>query len=388
MRQLFVLPCALAALFSLSLTLPALSAHAGTCPDPGQWLCPAGETIASAKLMEELAGYDVVMLGEQHDRMDHHRWQLHVLAGLHARRPDMLIALEMLPREAQPALDAWVAGELDEAEFLEASDWDAAWGFDPELYLPILHFARLQRVPLVAINVTPELRGRLVEEGWEAVPEEQRFGIPAPADVPPAYREHLAEMHAMHADEGSDTGLARFIAAQQVWDRAMAAGLAEASEDGALTVGLLGQGHLEFGHGVPHQLDDLGVAEHAVLLPWPATGPECEPPPVGVARAVFGIAERNEAARAAPPQLGVLLSPAEAGVAVQSVAEGSVAQEAGLEEGDVILRAAGEALTRPADLVGHVRRQPPGTLLPLEIRRAGERREVLARFPSLDEARP
>lgn len=389
MRYSSVLPRALAVLLSLFLAYPALSARADACLDPGQWYRPAGEAIDSITLMDELARHDVVLLGEQHDRMDHHRWQLHVLAGLHARRPDMVIALEMLPREAQPALDAWVAGELDEAAFLEASDWYSAWGFDLQLYLPILHFARLQRVPLVAINVTPELRGRLVEEGWEALPENERFGISAPVEAPSAYRERLAEVHAMHAEEGGDdAGLSRFIEAQLVWDRVMAAGLAEARGSAGLTVGLLGQGHLQFGYGVPHQLDDLGVASHATLLPWPAAGPGCEPPPSGVALAVFGIAERDESLASSPPQLGVLLASAESGVAVQSVAEGSVAEDAGLEEGDIIQRAAGETLTQPAELVGHVRRQPPGTLLPLEIRRDGKVREVLARFPPRDDARP
>ncbi|MCE8017381.1 PDZ domain-containing protein [Halomonas sp. MCCC 1A17488] len=364
------------------LSLASLPLHADSCPDPGQWQRPGDERLDGAALFAELAGRDVVLLGERHDRIDHHRWQLHTLAGLHALRPDMAIGLEMLPREAQPALDAWVAGELDEAAFLAASDWYDAWGFDPELYLPILHFARLHRVPLRAINVSRELRGRLVEAGWAAVPEAERFGITAPAEASPDYRQRLAEIHAQHVngDDGGE-GLERFIAAQLVWDRAMATGLVEATGEAALVVGLIGQGHLQYGHGVPHQLVDLGVDDYATLLPWPAGEADCEPPPAGVAQAVFGMAEHAEP-EAAPPQLGILLAPAGEGVAVQEVIEGSVAEAAGLVAGDVILRAAGKALSQPADLVGQVRRQPPGTLLPLEIRRRGEEWEVLARFPS------
>ncbi|KAA0010931.1 PDZ domain-containing protein [Billgrantia pellis] len=372
-------------LFTLA-ALPA-AARAEACPAPGQWQRPGSAPLDSADLMHELAEHNVVLLGEQHEVTDHHRWQLHVLAGLHARRPDMTIALEMLPREAQPALDAWVAGELDEAAFLEESDWFSAWGFDPELYLPILHFARLQRVPLVAINVTSELRGRLVEEGWTAIPEEERFGISPPAEPPSAYRARLAEIHAHHPSAHDEDSFDRFVAAQLVWDRAMAAGLAEAGEAGTLVVGLIGQGHLQFGHGVPHQLDDLGVASHAVLLPWSSTGAACEPPPTDVARAVFGIAERAEPA-STRPQLGILLVPDEAGVTVQNVLEGSLAERTGLAAGDVILRAAGETVTQPADVIEHVRRQPPGTLLPLEIRRDGEVREVLARFPPRSDEGP
>lgn len=381
MRRSFALPRVLPVLACLALSAMALGTRADSCPAPGQWLRPAGEELDSVMLMRELAGREVVLLGEQHDRMDHHRWQLHVVAGLHALEPDMAIALEMLPREAQPALDAWVAGELDEVAFLEASDWYAAWGFDAELYLPILHFARLNRVPLRAINVSRELRGRLAEAGWAAVPEAERFGITAPVEAAPGYRQRLAEIHAQHMNGDDDgEGLERFIAAQLVWDRAMAAGLKQASGETALVVGLIGQGHLQYGHGVPHQLFDLGIDDFATLLPWPAAGATCEPPPADVAQALFGIVEHDEPV-VSPPQLGILLASAGEGVAVEEVIEGTVAEAAGIEAGDVILRAAGETVTQPADLIGQVRRQPPGTLLPLVIRRRGEEQEVLARFP-------
>ncbi|MCE9661819.1 ChaN family lipoprotein [Halomonas sp. M5N1S17] len=358
----------------------AIAVQADTCPAPGQWWQPEGTRLTPDALFAELAERDVVLLGEQHDDVDHHRWQLHTLAGLHGRRPDMVIALEMLPREAQPALDAWVAGELGEQAFIDESRWNTAWGFDPALYFPILHFARLHRVPLKAINVTPELRGRLVEQGWEAVPEAERFGITAPAEAPAAYRERLAEVYAQHPSRGGEAGLERFIEAQLVWDRAMADGLAEAGKEADLVVGLIGQGHLQYEHGVPHQLTDLGVDNHATLLPWPVNGNECQLPPEGLARAVFALDEtRYEAAPAM--QLGVYTTPHEAGVEVHAILEGSVAEQAGLEAGDIILQAAGESLARPSDLTGLIRQQRPGTLLPLVIRRDGDEREVLARFP-------
>ncbi|PMR75727.1 ChaN family lipoprotein [Billgrantia endophytica] len=372
---LVALAC-LAGLLAVSVT----SVRADTCPAPGQWFQPGGERLAPDALFAELEERDVVLLGEQHDNRDHHRWQLHTLAGLHARRPDMVIALEMLPREAQPALDAWVAGELDEQGFLDQSGWRTAWGFDLDLYLPILHFARLHQVPLKAINVTPELRGRLVSEGWDAIPETERFGITAPAQAPEAYRERLAAIYERHPTQSDEAGLERFINAQLVWDRAMASGLADAQGAAGLVVGLIGQGHLQFEQGVPHQLSDLGIANHTALLPWPVDGDECQPPPDGLARAVFAIDGSWHEAMV-PMQLGIYTTPHEEGIEIHAILEGSVAEQAGLEAGDIILRAAGESLTRPADLTGLVRQQRPGTLLPLAIRRNGDEREILARFP-------
>ncbi|TFH85031.1 PDZ domain-containing protein [Billgrantia azerbaijanica] len=354
---------------------------ANGCPAPGQWQQPGGERIAPTALFDELAEQAVVLLGEQHDRADHHRWQLHTLAGLHARHPDLVIGLEMLPREAQPALDAWVAGELDEAGFVAASDWHAAWGYDPALYFPILHFARLNRIPVKALNITPALRRRLAEETWSDIPLAERYGITVPASPSPAYRDSLTELYAWHSTGDDGQALERFITAQLAWDRAMAVALREARESGALVVGLIGQGHLRFGHGVPHQLSDLGIEAQRTLLPWPVGTTGCETPPEGVARAVFTIAETPSGPKVPPPQLGVYLTSDEAGVEIRSVIEGSVAEQAGLQAGDVILRAAGEAVLRPADLIQQVRRQPPGTLLPLAIRRNGAEQEILARFP-------
>src|SRR5690554_1841257 len=97
-------PCLAAPLLALLLAgLPA-AALADECPAPGQWQRD-GQAADAAALLAELAERRVVLLGEQHERLAHHRWQLHTLAGLHAHEPRLAIGLEMLPREAQPALD-------------------------------------------------------------------------------------------------------------------------------------------------------------------------------------------------------------------------------------------------------------------------------------------
>ncbi|ERS86289.1 ChaN family lipoprotein [Halomonas sp. PBN3] len=381
---------ALGLTLGLALALPAAPVMADACPAPGEWQ-RHGETLAADSLLSELAAHRVVLLGEQHERLAHHRWQLHTLAALHALEPGLAIGLEMLPREAQPALDAWVAGELDEAGFLEASGWHQAWGYDPALYLPILHFARMHRVPLVALNVTPELRRRLADEGWTAVPEAARHGLSEPAPASPAYRTALAEVYAEHPEAADPTadapdtaenaeGLERFIAAQLVWDRAMAEGLARAAEQAPLVVGLMGEGHVRHGYGVPHQLAALGIEATSSALAWDRER-GC-PAPDGIADALFGLGDEARHEPAAPPRLGVLLFPDEAGVRVARVEPESVAEASGLVEDDLIVAAAGRPVAAAGELVAIIRRQAPGTLLPLEVRRDGEARELLARFPA------
>jgi S1-C subfamily serine protease len=48
----------------------------------------------------------------------------------------------------------------------------------------------------------------------------------------------------------------------------------------------------------------------------------------------------------------------------------------------VVVEVAGVAPREAADLVAAVRRQPPGTWLPLKVRRAGKVVELVARFPA------
>lgn len=357
----------------------------------GAWLEPAtGARIEHAAVVAAAAKRAVVLLGEMHDNPEHHRWQLSTLAALLGQGRPLVLGFEAFPRRVQPVLDRWVAGELDEQAFLDAVDWQEIWGFDPDLYLPLLHFARLHRVPVVALNVERGFVARVGREGWDAVPAAERQGLGDPAAPPDAYLDRLARSFAQHRQDGnapSDPAALRarpefrhFADAQLTWDRAMAEALAAAhGRAGApLAVGIIGSEHLRHRHGVPHQLADLGVADAAVLLPQDLGG-DCALPPPDLADAVF-LLDLPPAARPRP-RLGVLLSTLAEGVRVAEVMPGSVAQAAGMQVDDIVLRAAGLPVASGADLIAVVRRQAPGTWLPLELRRDGRTLEAVAKFP-------
>lgn len=275
---------------------------------PSGWSAPGGKILAGELLLDQIATQSVVLLGEQHDQAAHHRWQLDTLRELHQRRPQMIIGLEMFPRRVQAALDAWVRGELSEDEFLRQSDWKAVWGFDPALYMDIFRFARDSRVELRALNVEAALTRKVGRNGFAAIPSGEREGISTPATPDPAYVSSLEYVFSLHATphmKGSDAEKAArlrgFIDAQLVWDRAMAQGIHAALNEHpeALLVGLMGSGHLRHGHGVPHQLRDLGVFAQSTLLPWD-NGHDCAALVAGVADAVYLLDPDPRTARQAP----------------------------------------------------------------------------------------
>lgn len=242
---------------------------------PATWLLPkAGTVVSHNALIAEMAGKSAVLLGETHDRYDIHRWQLHVLSGLLAHRADIVVGFEMFPRRVQPALDKWVAGVLSEEAFLEETEWKSVWGFPDELYMPLFHFCRQYAVPMKALNCRRALVTEVGKLGWEEIPEMDRDGVTPAKPATPAYRNYLFDLTgggpvSRRASSAQDPAFDRFVRAQQTWDRAFACNIAGAIDenDGALVVGIIGRGHLEFGHGTPYQLADLGIQDAAVLLP-------------------------------------------------------------------------------------------------------------------------
>jgi len=393
----------------LALALPAsgvFAADADTaCLEPGRWTTigtkgvQPGADIAS--LLRAMAQREVVLLGEQHADADHHRWQVQMLAAMHAQRPDMVIGFEMFPRRVQPVLERWVAGELSESEFLQQVEWDKVWSMPAELYLPLFHFARINRVPMIALNIDQKLSRAIAKRGWDAVPDAEREGVSRAVEPLPAYVDFLFDVHREHAHmrAGKDKEVARedvafrnFVDSQLGWDRAMAEALASVARPqrasvqapahdapAPLVVGIMGSGHVRFGHGVAHQLKSLGVDNLGLLLPLAATTP-CTEIVAGLADAVFAVPEAV-LAPVPPPRLGVSLEEHRDGVKIVEVSADSLASHTGLRTGDIITEAAGAALRRSTTLVALVRAQPPGTWLPLTLKRDGETIERVVRFP-------
>ena len=270
--------------------VPADSAGAPTagqsCLSPATWTMLDGDrprVASAAAVMAAMAKEDVVLLGEQHDEDDDHRWQLQVLAALHAQRPDMVIGFEMFPRRAQPVLDRWVAGNLTVQGSCSSSPsgtWSGRCRPSSICRCSSSHGSTGSRWWRSTSTRSSSRRSRR-RAGTRSRPEREGVGRAAPAS--PAYRDFLFEIYgehgAVHGKDNAkvlrtDAAFARFIESQTAWDRAMAEALARHAVAGAsgekpLVVGIMGSGHIRFGHGVAHQLRDLKVKNVGTLMPRP-----------------------------------------------------------------------------------------------------------------------
>jgi uncharacterized iron-regulated protein len=375
---------------------------------PGSWIdVKTGHALDRGDLFRDLtARPSVVLLGESHTDADDHRWQLQTLAALHGRGGAVVIGFEAFPRRLQAVLDDWVAGKLTEDAFLKASEWHRVWGYDAALYMPLFQFARLNRIPMIALNVDRKLVSQVGRQGWENIPVTEREGLSDPVPASPAYQRVLARIWlfkkalppgtdpstaAAVPPEPDEAGLAeavaqpefqRFVAAQLTWDRAMAEALAGARRrfPDATVIGILGSGHVEGGYGVPHQLAALSVAEVNTFIPV-STDTACTVTGTARADAVFTLPPAGDTPQPERPRLGVMLTDGDGAPRISRVVGDSVADRAGLKAGDLVVRAAGITLHTPDELVEVVGRQAPGTWLPLGIRRDGEEIDAVAKFP-------
>jgi len=366
------------------------------CLAPATWYTLAGvqPRIAPARdLLADVASRDIVLLGEQHDDAGHHQWQLQTLAALHLLRPQMVIGFESFPRRVQPVLDRWIAGELTVTQLFEQTGWEKIWNFPRELYLPLFQFARINRIPIAALNVERTLTEAVANQGWDAVPAAQQEGVSRPAPASNAYQDYLFEVFKAHprrhagetatADKDDKT-FGFFVESQTTWDRAMAEALARRLDAGPgalrpLVVGIMGSGHVRNGHGVPHQLRDLGVGKIAALLPVD-TRQDCESIATGFADGVYAMPEIPRD-KPPPPRLGVQLEQVEGGVRLIAVTPGSLAEQTGLRPGDRIVSVAGVPAVKSISVVSAIRMQPAGTWLPMQILRGTETLDVVIKFP-------
>jgi uncharacterized iron-regulated protein len=254
-----------AGLMSLALAHPQRTLTGG---DAGARLVNPADDAQVGALLDELADSRVIMVGETHDRYDHHLNQLAIIRGLHQRGVPVAIGMESFQRPFQRHLDDFSAGRITEAELLERTEWDQRWRFDIRLYRDILAYARRHGLPLVALNASTETVSAVSKGGLAALAPETRALFPPRIELASgAYRRQLEQVFSMHGPM-PEARLARFLEVQYVWDQTMARTAGDyltANPDRTLVL-LAGSGHLLHDDAIPARLRRVHPATQTVLV--------------------------------------------------------------------------------------------------------------------------
>jgi uncharacterized iron-regulated protein len=182
-------------------------------------------TTGSETPLKEAAGSfprgGIVVVGEQHDQLAHHKAQLAVIKAARQAGLDVAVGLEMIQHRDQEALDRWVGGTMRSREMQDV--FVRNWGFNYNLYRAIFEYCRKEGVPMIGLNVPREITRKVAREGFESLTEEERGLLPPiTCEVGPAYEEFLRRVLGGHGGHGEGRAFERFCEAQLVWDTSMA----------------------------------------------------------------------------------------------------------------------------------------------------------------------
>ncbi len=209
------------------------------------WDTRAAAFVTPEDAIERATAARLVLLGEIHDNVDHHRLQERVLAAMLKAGRSPSIAMEQFDREHQPALDAARAQAVRDPERVaDAGRFDRK-GWNWPLYRPLVARALDANLPLLAANVSREEARAVVRSGHPAA------GLAAAApDLRAALEQDIVNGHCGYRPPSAM--LAGMVEAQRARDAGMAAALARADARGAVLIA--GAGHVRRDRGAPAYL--------------------------------------------------------------------------------------------------------------------------------------
>ncbi|MFM9267511.1 ChaN family lipoprotein [Tychonema sp. BBK16] len=249
------------------------------------------QTYTNQEILQQLLKARIVYLGETHDSIEDHQAQLVIIQEMQRQNPKIAIALEMFQRPFQSVLDQYLAGKLTEEQLIEQTEYNQRWRFPWEYYAPIMRFAALNKLRLLALNTPTEVTRKVATQGLESLTADEKIHIPPLSEIRTdnvAYRQMLLEVYQQHqkAAQGNSTAFERFLQAQVLWDETMAEKIAQfvkANPDYQVVV-LAGQGHIGYGYGIPSRVERrLGVGRvkmRSVLFDLPTDSPSSTEKPI------------------------------------------------------------------------------------------------------------
>jgi len=239
------------------------------------------EMLASPEtIIQELVNANVVYLGEIHSNPDDHKAQLEILQSLYQKNQKIALAMEMFQRPYQDILDQYLAGELTEAQLIEQTEYEQRWGFPWDYYAPLLQFAQLHQLPVLALNTPTEISRNVARNGLESLTSDELQQIPPLEEIHTDnvdYRQMVKAVYDQHqqAGHGNSDGFERFFSVQVLWDETMAEGIADflTTHPDYQVIVIAGRGHIVYGYGIPsrvaRRLQHRSLIQRSVLFGMP-----------------------------------------------------------------------------------------------------------------------
>ncbi|UCH81853.1 MAG: ChaN family lipoprotein [Nitrospiraceae bacterium] len=319
-------------------------------------------------VIESVSDKKIIYVGEMHDVFAHHAVQLDIIAGIHKQNDNIAIGMEMFQRQYQSVLDAYIAGEMEEKEFLKSAEYFKQWGFDYNLYKPILDFARTEGIPVIALNANREIVKKVSAGGIDSLSDEEMKEIPVSMDFSDEeYRERLKEVFEQHEGD-EEREFDYFYESQILWDETMSMSISEYLErepDRQIIV-IAGRGHLSFGSGIPNRTYARTGERYAIVLID--------------AEVVEGIADYivfpSPVKGAVAPRLMVFVNMEEMGFEITGFPDHSVSEKSGIKKGDILMTLDDNEIKSINDLKVYLQYKNKGDIIRLKVFRPVKQEET------------
>jgi uncharacterized iron-regulated protein len=233
-------------------------------------------------IYEEIKDSRIVYVGESHNKFNHHMNQLRVIKSLRDNGKNVSIAMEMFQVSFQKVLDEYIAGNITLEEFLEKSQYFKKWKFDYNLYKPIIDYARLHKIPIIALNIDRKVTKSVSKKGLLLLEDKYKKELPKKIDQSNlSYKNSLDNIFKEHMPTGKDSSkhtspkinLDYYYQSQLVWDEIMAQNIhkyMQGKKDNVLVV-VVGSGHVLEHNGIPSRVFERNKLPYKVILNDTAT---------------------------------------------------------------------------------------------------------------------
>jgi uncharacterized iron-regulated protein len=227
------------------------------------------QAVSFSRMMADTEGSDVIFVAETHDNKTHHELQLDVIRSLGAKKIPVAIGLEMFQTDSQKSLDDWIEGKISEESFKEV--YARNWSYDWSLYRDIFIFARVNRIPMIALNIPKEIVFKVARNGFTSLTPDERRNLPlgVTCDLNNPQTEFLKKtFKEVFKHEANGKVFEYFCEAQGVRNSGMAMSIVNdlKRHPGRKLVVLAGTWHA-VKHGIPERFESFQNLRYKVIQP-------------------------------------------------------------------------------------------------------------------------
>lgn len=244
------------------------------------WSVAEKRYISESETLALMADAPLLLLGESHDNLDHHRLQALVVTELAKRGQRRTLAFEMIGEDRQEDIDRHLSRHPKSAEGLgQALDWEKRGWPDFALYAPIFQAGLDAGWPIAPANLSKADSAKITKPDLLDSAARQRLGLddPLPPEMAKGLREDLIDNHCGLLPESALPGMIRM---QTAWDRKMASALIEGQRrnpNGSVLIA--GAEHARKDRAVPYQLSRMSPTGKVLAVAFkerPASKEEAE----------------------------------------------------------------------------------------------------------------